>query len=215
MPSGLPTAPPSASLAEASLPGSDGLQGVVLAAEALAVPRVERVATITALDDVVGEEAIARRMLVASLAMLDRLAPITRIGEDLVAPGTVITRMQLGVGHLGSGLDRAHVDRPERWPGHSQLAHSCSEGWTDSKTRRRKLVGRSPSPPAGLPGAHSGRPNGSGLNGVNRYESRSRSSIRQRVSISRPKSMVETIASRFTGSIDTTQLMSSAKLPTG
>ena len=95
------------------IPCSEPLQGVVPDAQALPIGRVEGGATILALDDVVGDEAL-RCSGGAALAMLDPLTAIAGTAQDVCSPGAMLRGEQLGIGLLGgragdTGIDGAHL----------------------------------------------------------------------------------------------------------
>lgn len=85
------------------------------AAEAAPVLRIEAVAAVSTLDDVVREEA-ARSGDLAALSLLDPLAAPAGATLHLDRPGPVLRRLKLGVGHLWWRFHRAGVDRPEPRP---------------------------------------------------------------------------------------------------
>lgn len=94
---------------EAGRPGGSGLAGVVPAAEALPVGRIEMRATVAPFDDMVGKEPVFRRRPIATPPVIDSLAAISRTLEDFRPPLTMRLRQQFGVCTLRRDLQHAPV----------------------------------------------------------------------------------------------------------
>jgi hypothetical protein len=86
-----------------------GLDGVVRSAEAHAVVRIEGIAAVAALLDVVGEQAMARCCLLAALAILDPFAAIASARLHGLAKRLVARRMVERIGLLRLRLHRAAI----------------------------------------------------------------------------------------------------------
>lgn len=127
MPSRLSTHPPLSS-SEAGGSGGDGLSGVVRAAEALTIGRVEESAAITALDNVVSEHPMRWRCLVASTAAIYRFASIACPTINLITPDLILSRMQFGISLLGLRLDRPGVEHTYGRLHRMKLGHLCFLG---------------------------------------------------------------------------------------
>ena len=80
------------------------LQGVMSSAKAHAVGRVQWIATIATLPDVISEQAMLRRCLRATRAIPCPLAAIAGVTKDLLAPLLMRVGLVMRIGPLG--LDR-------------------------------------------------------------------------------------------------------------
>ena len=81
------------------------------AAEALAVARIKRIPAVAPFLDVIGEHAVTGgRRLFAAPAGLDPLAPISRLAEDFLAPGTMLRREECGIGFFRNWLRTTRIE---------------------------------------------------------------------------------------------------------
>lgn len=74
------------------------------AAEALAIGRIEWIAAVLPLLNVIGEHAMMRSCFCAALTIVDPLATEACVAENLVAPSLVLFGEVVRVGRLGRWL---------------------------------------------------------------------------------------------------------------